>query len=318
MLQSITISDEPSGSRAVVVPELGFNCIHFSTFVGSIEVDVIDADPDFLSGDKRPTRSGVPILFPFPNRIKGGKFTWDGKEYSLPQNDRAGNAIHGFCLDRPWRVVEQGPNFVLGEFQLSVDAPDRLEFWPADYKIQVRYTIAENSLKSFIHISNPDTKPLPWGFGTHAYFKLPLSNESESKNCLVQIPVYEQWELENCLPTGKKTPLPEDQEIHDGAFFNTLKLDDVYTGLQPIGESIECVVMDEQAGLQMVEEFDTCFRELVAFTPEGREVICMEPYTCVTDAINLQAQGLDTGWQVLPPGEEFSTWINLRVEPIVA
>ena len=38
------------------------------------------------------------------------------------------------------------------------------------------------------------------------------------------------------------------------------------------------------------------FRELVVFTPEHRQAFCLEPYTCTTDAVNLQSRGLDTGW----------------------
>ena len=31
----------------------------------------------------KPTRSGFPILFPFPNRIRDGKFDWQGNTYQL-------------------------------------------------------------------------------------------------------------------------------------------------------------------------------------------------------------------------------------------
>ena len=47
---------------------------------------------------------------------------------------------------------------------------------------------------------------------------------------------------------------------------------------------------------------DAVFRNLVIFTPPHREAIAVEPYTCITDAINLQARGVDAGLLVLPPG----------------
>ena len=46
-------------------------------------------------------------------------------------------------------------------------------------------------------------------------------------------------------------------------------------------------------------------RGWVVFAPTNRPVICLEPYTCATDAHNLHARGLDAGMIVLPPGE---TW----------
>ena len=71
-------------------------------------LDLLYADPNLFT-DGRPTRSGIPILFPFPNRIRVGRFSWEGKEYQLPLNDSVKqNAIHGFACRRPWRVVGQG------------------------------------------------------------------------------------------------------------------------------------------------------------------------------------------------------------------
>ncbi len=55
------------------------------------------------------------------------------------------------------------------------------------------------------------------------------------------------------------------------------------------------------------------FRELVVFVPPHRQAFCIEPYTCTTDAINLQQQGLDAGLLVLPPGEKWSAVVELSV-----
>src|SRR5438034_969248 len=71
-------------------------------------LDLLYADPD-LFHNGRPTRSGIPILFPFPNRIRDGRYSWDGKSYQLPLNDPTRlNAIHGFACRHPWRVAGHG------------------------------------------------------------------------------------------------------------------------------------------------------------------------------------------------------------------
>jgi aldose 1-epimerase len=51
----------------------------------------------------------------------------------------------------------------------------------------------------------------------------------------------------------------------------------------------------------------------VVFTPPHREAVCLEPYTCMTDAINLQQRGVEAGWRVLPPGESWTSVVELRV-----
>jgi len=39
----------------------------------------------------------------------------------------------------------------------------------------------------------------------------------------------------------------------------------------------------------------------------------IEPYTCITDAINRQPQGIDAGLQVIAPGEEWRGTVLLEV-----
>lgn len=311
----ITLRDAASGSRARILPQLGFNLFEFTVHIKGQQIEVIEADSGYENGQGNPSRCGIPLLFPFPNRIAAGKFSWNGKEYQLPVAKPGAHFIHGLCLDRPWRVIEQTENSVTGEFQLSRDAPDRLSLWPADFIIQCTYLVRGNTLKSRFTFKNPDSQPLPWGFGTHAYFKLPLTDGSSPEHCVLSAPVYQKWPLENFIPTGKTVPAEID--LPDGVYYTTVKLDDVFTDLRPEGDSLDCVIMDEGSGYQVVQACDKNFRELVIYTPPDRAAVCMEPYTCPTDAINLEAKGIPCGWQTLPPGESVDTWIDIRVEPIL-
>jgi aldose 1-epimerase len=63
----------------------------------------------------------------------------------------------------------------------------------------------------------------------------------------------------------------------------------------------------------LTQSFDQNFTQCVIYTPAHREAICMEPYTCVPDAIRLAAEGHETGLQILQPGEEFLTTIRLQL-----
>ena len=92
-----------------------------------------------------PTRSGTPILFPFPNRIRDGRFSWDGKEYQLPLLDSTGgHAIHGFVCRRPWQVLDTGANesaaWLTAEFRGIEHAPEMQACWPADYRLRITWT----------------------------------------------------------------------------------------------------------------------------------------------------------------------------------
>lgn len=309
-------------SRAAIAVQFGFNCYEFQAEIGGRVVDVIDTLPALLEGSRRPTHSGAPILFPFPNRIRRGRFRWDGVDYAAPIIPPRPDAIHGYALDSPWRVIEQGPSHAVGQWQLSVDAPDRVPAWPADCLLEVRYELQGPALRSQFRIVNPGSRPLPWGLGTHTYFKLPLCPEGRLEDCVIDAPAHKQWVLEDSLPTGDVVDVRPDKDIRHGRCLGHGPLDDVYTDLRwdaardfrgAPAQGLICTMRDPAAGLKVLQTSDRIFRELVVFTPPERNAVCMEPYTCVTDAINVQQQGIDAGLRVLPPGEEVHTWIDIEV-----
>lgn len=317
-MESIVITDPQTGAQARVLAEFGFNCYSFLAPIEGQLVEVIDAEPDFGTEGGRASGNGIPLLFPFPNRIRGGRYRWGGKDYQISNLDADGNAIHGFVMDRPWRVIESGENFVSGQFQLSRDAAERRADWPADFIIEVRYEIQAAALSCRIRITNPSEMPLPWGLGTHPYFRMPLSGDSKLSDCLIQAPAEEAWELVNCLPTGKKTPVTENTDLREGRSLGAAPLDDVLTGLSGENGHMESVAMDARAGWQIAQRTAPIFRELVVYTPPHGRSVCLEPYTCVTDAINLEDPEQDGGWRTLPPSESFETWITIELERIYA
>ena len=311
----ITLTDPTTGSTARIAPELGFNCFEFTARVRDWTIQVLEADLDFSEGKKRQSGHGIPILFPFPNRIRDSRFMWDDREFVIPADvglhDKNGHAIHGFCLDRPWRVTSQGDRFAVGQFQLSVDAPDRRPLWPADFLIEVKYELRGSALRCDIRIENPDTVPLPWGFGTHPYFRVPLDASSQLANCLIEVPANQEWVLKDCLPTGRLREVPREKDLREGEYLDLLKLDDVLTDLEVEDDVVACAIYDEAAGLQITQQCGSEFREYVVFTPPNRPCVCLEPYTCVTDAINLHARGVKTGLQVLAPSQQAHLWFEI-------
>ena len=320
MTDPVQITCPTSGSTAVIAVDRGFNCFDYHAVnpASGLTLDVLDADPGFADGAGRPSGHGIPILFPFPNRIRDGRFCWKDTDYlisgDVAEHDGNGNAIHGFCLDRPWRLIASSKNTARAEFQLSVDAPDRLECWPCDARIEICYRIDETGLVAEILIENPSRElELPWGLGTHPYFKLPIEPGGDPAGCLVQVPATNQWELIDCLPTGNRFDVDEGCDLRDGCRFDQLQLDHVLTAVEPTETGLlKMEILDEQAGLSIRQICEAeLFREVVVFTPPERNAVCLEPYTCVTDAINLDASGETSGWQVLSPGGRLQTSIHL-------
>jgi aldose 1-epimerase len=317
---TLYVLDDGAGGRAEVWPALGFNCLHWEALCDGRTLDLLYADPALFT-DGRPTRSGIPILFPFPNRIRDGRFRWEGKDYQLPLNDGTlKNAIHGFACRRPWRVVGQGADassaWIVGEFQTGRDAPDCLSLWPADHLIRITYRLGTGSLRVEAEVVNPDRRTLPFGLGYHPYYRMPFAPDATAADCLVQAPAHEMWPLVESLPTGDRRPLDPARNLNTPRRFGDLQLDDVLTGLSSKADADglrDCGVLRSGAAtLRLLGS--PAFRELVVFTPPHRQAFCIEPYTCTTDAINLQARGVDAGWLTLAPGERWTAVFEMRLD----
>jgi len=140
-IERVTLHDPQSSATALVAPGIGFNCYDFTVVRHDRPIRILWTAYDFEAGTANPMGSGIPILFPFPGRIQGTTLSWNGRPYQLPEGDGRGNAIHGFVLNRPWRVVEQTACRVVGEFHASRDDASLLEAWPADFRIRVTYEL---------------------------------------------------------------------------------------------------------------------------------------------------------------------------------
>jgi aldose 1-epimerase len=315
----VYVLEDDSGGRAEVWPALGFNCYRWQAVKDGRPLELLYSDPA-LFADGRPTRSGIPILFPFPNRIRGGKFSWAGKEYQLPLNSNNVNAIHGFACRKPWRVVDQGANasgaWLTGEFHGDRDAVDCRTLWPTDYRIRVTYLLGAGVLKLEAEVSNPDATPMPFGLGYHPYFRLPFAAGFSADDCKVVVPARSFWVLEDSLPTGEVRPVDAARDLNTPRRYAELTLDDVLTEVTPgpnVTVPVTCGVIEGAPGVNLELLCSTNFREMVVFTPANRQAFCVEPYTCTTDAVNLQARGIDAGWQTLAPGGKWSSVFEMRV-----
>ena len=313
--QIVEITDRDSGSTARVLPSLGFNCFSWRPVVGDGPREMLWAGAGFEAGDKRPSSGGIPLLFPFPGRIGAAKYKFEGREYHLESGDAFGNAIHGFVLNQPWRVVEQQAARVVGEFQASVDDPAILERWPADFRIRVAYEVRGRELVSEIRYENTGDGPLPCGFGTHPYFRLPLAEGGSVADTVVTVPAEAFWELEKMNPTGRILSVPEKQNLTNGLRLGDREFDTVFTKLRADADGqVRTRLADPTTGRVLTQSFDSAFTQCVVYTPPHREAICIEPYTCVPDAIRLAAEGHNTGLQVLRPGEKHQTTVRIEVE----
>lgn len=319
---AVTIQTSDTRTQARIQPDFGFNCFEFRCQINDRSLHILDAPDDFAEHGGRPSGFGIPILFPYPNRIAAGRFDWEGTSYVLSPDqvafDNLGNAIHGFCHDRPWRVIDQAGDRVTAEFQLSLDAPDRLKSWPGDLRIRCTYWVTEGELHTDFEIHNPDSVDVPWGLGTHPYFRVPFVEQAVGDEVLIEAPAAQLWELADLVPTGKRTAIPAEVDLRSGQSLAQLKLDHVLTDVGSPGRPWSCQLYCAEDGLQLTQVASGGFQHLVVFTPPNRAAVCLEPYTCVTNAINMVGTTEPHGLQVLAPGHSIGLRVLIQAGLVVA
>jgi aldose 1-epimerase len=309
----ITLTSD-AGAVAEVWPGLGCNTVRWQVPTAGGPRDVLYAPPP-AELFARPTRGGIPVLFPFPNRIRNGYFVWDGHEYQLPRNDPAqANAIHGFTPRNSWGDVEHGSDaagaWVRAEFMVwpmsTYEKANRQ--WPAQAVFELTIRLTNSGLRFESAVENLDRKyTLPFGLGFHPYFVA-------TPDCLIQTPARGRWVLHENLPTGERETLSGALDLSTARAFDGLTLDDVYTDFPDVVPGRDGLVERGRveypgAGVLRVRT-SPAFRELVLFTPPHRKAVCLEPYTCPTDAVNLTNAGMNVGWQVLRPGESWEGMVE--------
>ncbi|HLL76102.1 MAG TPA: aldose 1-epimerase [Pyrinomonadaceae bacterium] len=290
---------------AEIAPSLGNNCFSFRTAAPLLE-EVSFAD--FLS---KPTSYGIPVLFPFPNRIRDGRFTFEGETFTVDP------PRHGFIRDKPWRVVSHGASDEAGAWLTSgfdaADYPDQiLRQFPFPFRIEITHSLKEGRLTIEATARNSGQRRMPVGFGIHPYFRRPDRG-------LLTVPAAARWELSDSLPTGRIGTVEGDYDLREGKSLDGLTLDDIYTSVEADADGLaRCMIVDEEGGTETVVEFSAeRMPHVVVYTPPApRRSVCVEPNSCPTDAFNLQAKGIESDVISLGAGEEVRFEIGIYTWPL--
>lgn len=237
-------------------------------------------------------------LFPFPNRIRDGKYSFKDIDYQLDVNfPDESNAIHGLVYKTPFRIVDKED----GEIGCTLILEYRSEpspGYPFQYLFKIIYKLKEfEGFECKIKVANMTDQSIPVGHGWHPYF---LADSDKVDELSLQFPAESMLEVdERNIPTGVETPYKVFQELKpvaDTGLDNCFQLaqEDVFA---------EIVVHNPAAGFgyriwQETGKYKYNFVQI--YTPPDRKSIAIEPMTCAPDAFNNEK-----GLIVLGPLENF-------------
>ena len=139
------------------------------------------------------------------NRIAKGKFTLDGKEYTLAVNNEP-NHLHGGVERSLDKVVWKGkllePKKGVGA-AFSYTSPDGEEGYPGKLKINVRYILTDDNKLSIRYSATTDAAT-PVNLTNHAYFNLAGAGSPTVLDHELQLEADKYTPTDDTLiPTGK-------------------------------------------------------------------------------------------------------------------
>ncbi|MBL8027212.1 MAG: galactose mutarotase [Fibrobacteres bacterium] len=137
----------------------------------------------------------------YANRIAKGKFSLNGKEYTLPINNQ-GNQLHGGPVGfshKIWKVEEKRRSRVA----FSLQSPDGDQGYPGNVEVTVVYTLADDNSLSIDYRASTDA-PTPINLTNHAYFNLNGEGDGDILDHELTIHADSYTELSpDLIPTGK-------------------------------------------------------------------------------------------------------------------
>lgn len=313
------LRDTRTGAEARVAPALGANPVGLRLAVRDTALEVFTPVP---AAETPRLGFGAPVLFPYPNRVRDARYTWEGREYALPAA-HGRHAIHGLVNNRAFTVMDTGATDRGATLTCAIaagDYPEVAQYYPFDFRLTLTYTLSAGGLRTQAEVVNAGDAPMPFGLGFHPYFRVPLVDGGRREDCRIQLWAPLIWELdETSVATGRQAPAPGALDPRGYPALGDTLYDTLYTRLaldDPGAGAWSSRLLDPAAGVEVIVVADAAFREAVLFAPLIRPVVSIEPYTCATDALNLQARGVDAGLLVLPPGERWTAGYTITARAV--
>ncbi len=224
-------------------------------------------------------RGGNPILFPICGNLVDNSYSHGGQTYTLKQ--------HGFARELPWQVAIDAelPNSIT--LYLESNAITQVGF-PFDFKLTFTYELRDGVLYIHQRYTNRSDTAMPFAAGFHPYFA--VADKSQLK---FNIPATQ------FADNITKTTLS-----YDGAF--DLTQPEIDAAFAPL--SAQTVTMTE-GNHTLTVSYDQHFTTFVFWTVQGKDFVCLEPWTSGRNALN-------TGHNLLfvPPQSSLTTVVSFASE----
>jgi aldose 1-epimerase len=248
---------------------------------------------------------------PWPNRIRDGSYSFDGRDLQLPLSEPARqNASHGLARWAAWSPEEHAASSVSLSYRLMAQSG-----YPWTVDLHVLYDLSADGLTVTQTATNLGDRPAPYASGAHPY--LTAGDGS-----------VDAWELTlpaalRLLPDERKLPAGEEDVSGTAYDFRVARplrdtvLDHAFGELSRDSDGIAtALVRDPATGRGAALWVDRHHHWLMAFTADDgwdppRQALAIEPMTAPPDAFR-SGRDLLTLAPAGRPGDEASVSWGIR------
>ena len=283
-----TVTDPPTGAEHAL--ERGRQRLVVSEAGGGARSWTVDGSEllaSFGSGTRDGAFAGKPLM-PWPNRLREGRYTFEGVEHRVAITEPAtSTALHGLTLSSRWRASRTSAHGITLSHQLR-----GREGYPFALDLAVGYELDSAGVVVTLRATNAGPGRAPFGAGLHPYLRL-------TGDITLQVPANTRVPIDDrLLPTGPPTPLSGTElDFRHARRLGDQRLDTCFGDLDRGAAGVASLTL---AGpRRLVVWMDDAFHFVQVFTADG--AIAVEPMTCAPDAFNT-----GDGLLVLEPGASFT------------
>ncbi|GHS84870.1 aldose 1-epimerase [Actinomycetota bacterium] len=229
------------------------------------------------------------VLFPWPNRVRGGTWVHDGITLRLDVNEpELGNANHGLVRDAPVAVRAQQPDRVT-----VVAVVEPRPGYPFHVALATTYTAEESGLRVEHTIENRSAGPAPVALGTHPYLRV---GQVPTEDLRLAVLAERHLPVDAALVPVADVPVDADMDLRDGPVLGRRELNVCYHGLttQDPGEERYRHVLTAPDGRATELWADAAFGYVQVYVCDHfpgaggalTRAVAVEPMTAAPDALN--------------------------------
>ena len=268
-IECLSLRDEDAKSLVVLAPARGGMMTRLS--LGGRHRFFLDEST--LRDPAKNVRGGNPVLFPSPGKLEKDLYA------------RGSMKQHGFARNLPWEVASTHTDGDARATLRLASSDETRAMFPWDFVAEYTYILKGSLLRIEQRFANAGGEAMAFGAGFHPYFHVKQSDKAQTR-------------------IGTKATRAFDNVAKAQIALEKIDLTKREVDLHLLDHGAEPCTLTTSAS-KLVVRGSPEYTHFVVWTLEGKDFVCVEPWTCPGNALNTRDRLI-----TLEPGESKTIWVE--------